>query len=378
MKNKTMFSVALALSVVFPALADVEIEFQSAPAVKDLSVTVTPIAALANGGAATRQAQTTFTVPIGADGKVSFEMKDTVPSQYVVTMQEVGMLRPVAEFYAVPSDNIRVWVSTDDKGLNYMVTGTDLMDGISALETIVAPIEEQFARINSGQVQMSQENIENLVEQFSELHEMYVDINPDNPAAAYALLNIVDDDEFDQYLQLSRKAAEKSILWPLVQKRINSIAERQAAEARQKELASGTVDAPDFTFPNQKGKMVSLSKFRGKWVVLDFWGTWCRWCIKGIPDMKTAYGQHKDKAEFIGIDCGDTKDVWKQGLERYKMPWIQVYAGTKEDAAYRKLMSDYGIQGFPTKVIINPQGKIVDVVVGEDPAFYTKLNELIK
>ncbi|MDE6393778.1 MAG: TlpA family protein disulfide reductase, partial [Duncaniella sp.] len=70
---------------------------------------------------------------------------------------------------------------------------------------------------------------------------------------------------------------------------------REAEEARQAEIAAGNVDAPDFTLPDLNGKEVSLSDFRGKWVVLDFWGSWCGWCVKGFPALKEAYTQYGKK-----------------------------------------------------------------------------------
>ena len=58
------------------------------------------------------------------------------------------------------------------------------------------------------------------------------------------------------------------------------------------DIAAG-VKAPDFTAQKVDGKSFTLSSLQGKYVVLDFWGSWCRWCIKGFPDMKEAYAKHK-------------------------------------------------------------------------------------
>ena len=131
--------------------------------------------------------------------------------------------------------------------------------------------------------------------------------------------------------------------------------------------------APDFELPDLQGNPLKLSSLRGKYVVLDFWGSWCIWCIRGIPRMKEAYSKYKDKMEILGIDCQDTEEKWKAAVEEHQLPWLQVRC--PEDYL-QTLGQQYRIQGFPTKVIIDPEGRLVKVVVGEDPAFYTFLDQL--
>ena len=131
--------------------------------------------------------------------------------------------------------------------------------------------------------------------------------------------------------------------------------------------------APDFELPDLQGNPLKLSSLRGKYVVLDFWGSWCIWCVRGFPRMKEAYSKYKDKMEILGVDCQDTEEKWKAAVEEHQLPWLQLRC--PEDYL-QTLGQQYGIQGFPTKVIIDPEGRLVKVVVGEDPAFYTFLDQL--
>lgn len=134
------------------------------------------------------------------------------------------------------------------------------------------------------------------------------------------------------------------------------------------------IEAPDFTLPDINGEPVKLSSLRGKYVVLDFWGSWCGWCIKGIPEMKRYYEKYKDKMEILGVDCNDTEAEWKAAVNEYQVNWKHVRQSDDTDQ-----VSDlYGVIGFPTKIVINPKGKIVNVVEGEDPAFYVYLDKLFK
>lgn len=132
--------------------------------------------------------------------------------------------------------------------------------------------------------------------------------------------------------------------------------------------------APDFSLKSIDGKTFTLSSLRGKVVVIDFWGSWCGWCIKGMPEMKKAYEKYKGKLEIVGVDCGDTDAKWKSAVKELGLPWIHVYNPT----GIGSILDTYGIQGFPTKVIVGKNGELLKTVVGEDPEFYTALDEIMK
>ncbi len=150
-------------------------------------------------------------------------------------------------------------------------------------------------------------------------------------------------------------------------------AQDNAAPVEQVIAVADRDEAPDFTLMDIEGNSLSLSDLKGKWVVLDFWGSWCPWCIKGFPALKEAYKQYDGKVEVLGIDCGDTEEVWKEAVKKYELPWLQVYNPRGTDLTDR-----YGIQGFPTKFIIDPEGRVANVTVGEDPAFFDVLATLVK
>lgn len=135
---------------------------------------------------------------------------------------------------------------------------------------------------------------------------------------------------------------------------------------------STKLNAPDFTLNDINGKPLTLSSLRGKYVVLDFWGSWCVWCVKGMPKMKEYYDKYKGKFEIVGIDCGETEGDWRKAVNDLQIPWLHVYC--PEGAP---VLDDYGIQGFPTKVVVSPDGKVDKMVIGEDPGFYTYLDQIL-
>jgi thiol-disulfide isomerase/thioredoxin len=113
---------------------------------------------------------------------------------------------------------------------------------------------------------------------------------------------------------------------------------------------------------------------RGKYVVLDFWGTWCGWCIKGIPEMKEMYAKYSHHLEVVGIACGDTEEAWKKFVAEKALPWTNLLNG-KGDADVSSL---YAVTGYPTKIVLDPEGRILKTILGESPEFYTYVDSLMK
>lgn len=133
--------------------------------------------------------------------------------------------------------------------------------------------------------------------------------------------------------------------------------------------------APNFELPDLQGNPRSLASLRGKYVIIDFWGSWCVWCIRGFPAMKDIYTKYKDDLEILGVACQDPEKKWRKAVEHYDLPWLQVRC---PDDMLDDLAEMYGIEGFPTKAVVSPEGKLLKIVVGEDPEFYTYIDELLK
>lgn len=145
-----------------------------------------------------------------------------------------------------------------------------------------------------------------------------------------------------------------------------------ALEEARKKVAPGMV-APDFTLTDINGKSLALSSLRGKYVVLDFWGSWCTWCIKGIPQMKEYYKKYTGRFEILGIACGDSEAEWKKAVQTNVLPWMNVLNDEEGENDASKM---YAVSGYPTKIIIGPDGKIIRYITGESQEFYTVLDGL--
>ena len=201
----------------------------------------------------------------------------------------------------------------------------------------------------------------------------FVAQHPDYECCVEMIDELEDVKDMEKLISLLSESVKNGKMKAYYQPFLESAKKRVEMEEKAKKAQASGVEAPDFTLKDINGKDLSLSSLRGKYVVLDFWGSWCIWCIKGMPKMKEYYEKYKGKFEILGVDCNDTEAKWKAAIEKHQLPWLHVYNPKSSD-----VLGKYAIQGFPTKIVIGPDGKIVKTIVGEDPAFYTLLDEILK
>lgn len=121
--------------------------------------------------------------------------------------------------------------------------------------------------------------------------------------------------------------------------------------------------APDFTLPDIAGENVSLSDYKGKVVIVDFWATWCPPCRRGIPDLISLQNKYKEKVAVIGIslDRENTKAGVPNFVNKMGINYPVVYFNDK-------VIIDFGgVSAIPTSFIIDQKGNIVKKMVGLYP-----------
>lgn len=132
--------------------------------------------------------------------------------------------------------------------------------------------------------------------------------------------------------------------------------EHPAAEYKRVELRVGSA-MPDFKFTDFEGKKRQLSEFRGKYVLLDFWGMWCPACRDELPYLRTAYSRFQARNfEIIGMDTDEDPSSIKGVLKKNNLNWTQA---TKE--SIRNVIVGLRVHLFPSAILIGPDGNIVSL-----------------
>ena len=248
-----------------------------------------------------------FSLEIGADTLPLYVSIYPMPSK-----GKAFDMTKVFDFIAFPGDALTVEGTPN----GYEVTGSDFHTAYNELNKQLKPLNDSIKSIFNTAMQMQQngvpqdslakivEPVEELSKRVNERNWEYIQQHPDEDLSV--LLALGAGENRPEAMELLGEKARNGRMAPIYRVIQEIVKEQQEQEKAKESVAEGK-PAPDFTLKDLQGKDLSLSSLRGKYVVLDFWGSWCGWCIKGIPEMKKYYEKYKGKLEILGIDCRDTE-----------------------------------------------------------------------
>ncbi len=128
--------------------------------------------------------------------------------------------------------------------------------------------------------------------------------------------------------------------------------------------------APNFSGEMPSGESFELSDLKGKYVLIDFWGSWCMPCIREFPELiamnnkyQEANFKNAEGFEIVSLAIEKNKDRWLRAIERYQLNWQYHHADLVTSFKFfdSEISSQYGVKEVPTKFLVGPEGQIIGV-----------------
>ena len=296
-----------------------------------------------------------FTIPIATDGSFSWEGEWKAGTMLVVTLYDDYISMPwyvEAQEYTIEKRGERYYVVSKDKE--------------SMQNHFVAFREEQDKREHAYDVKTwGYEKITDMEEKI----RLSIELEKEYAANQAYLLSGIRQfaaTEIGSYL-----ADEKLYALPLHYNFFSQVMEalegktppsrmiNRLEEAYTKVKAKQlTREAPDFELPDAQGRVMRFSSLRGKYVMLDFWASWCVSCRKKNRELNKHYPElHAAGLEVVSVSLDEDRDKWLKAVKEDQMAWTQLvdFSGLKQS----RLKEAYKIKGLPAVYLIDPEGNIV-------------------
>lgn len=260
-------------------------------------------------------------------------------------------------------DRIKITADMADKTLAYQISGAMEADKLGELNKVknqymvkISEIQRQFDDAVAAQPDKRDMIMEQIrpayTQEIAGLNKAVLKFAQDNTAslAGFYAVNLLNPAEFEKELVDYSDKIKSSF------NENKAVTEFLVKMSKLKSVQVGQ-PAPQFTINGVDGKPVKLADFKGKYVMLDFWASWCMPCRQENPNVVKAYQTYKDKNfTILGISLDKDPVAWKNAIAADKLTWAQASDLKDFDSPTAVL---YAIEAIPSSFIIDPTGKIV-------------------
>lgn len=246
---------------------------------------------------------------------------------------------------------------------------SEASDGINKLKTMTG---------NDSLIAVETERLNQMATGFRDYIIKFIDTASDPVVAMFALGYTRNMDPIllkEVVPNLEKRFPKHQAVASLVRQFNQFIKEQNEPQQTASGLKVGSM-APEISLHDINGKTLSLSSLKGKYVLVDFWASWCSPCRAENPNVVAAYNKFKDKNfTILGVSFDDNKEDWKEAVKSDGLVWPQVSDLKGFDES--PIAISYGIEAIPFNVLVDPQGKIIALSL-RGRALEYKLSETLK
>lgn len=299
---------------------------------------------------------------------------------YIILSQDAGNIRLSGDWRQVT--NYTVQGSPASQSIHGFLSVVN--NHIRDVQTLDRVIQQLKVQGRDSLIPSAQQDLASTTQDLTHFVEQYADTTKFLPNALFAvrILNPVAEEAFvNTFVQtLPRRFGDAKQVNEFKDRWNKMLAQRNAATQPKEQTFTGGVVmgavAPPIALPTPAGQSLPLSSLKGKYVLLDFWASWCGPCRAENPNVVEAYNKYKDKGFTIySVSLDDNKDKWQQAIQADGLSWPNHVSDLKrwESTAAR----DYGVEAIPTNFLLDKDGKIIARDL-RGPALEAKLAEVLK